>query len=134
MNSINLITAGIILNEQEDKILLIKRTDGMWGDAWSIPGGHIDFGESVQEALLRELKEELNLEVIKTKFLTYEEFIPPGKPNKQFISLNFLVHAKETITPNHEIQEAKWFSFDKMDSLNHKIPQEGMRVIKRLTL
>ena len=37
---IEVVAAGIILNEAKDKILLIKRSDSMWGDVWSIPGGH----------------------------------------------------------------------------------------------
>lgn len=116
------ITAGIVLNPQKEKILLIRRADSMWGDAWSIPGGHIDFGETVEEALKRELKEELDLETIKIKFVGYEEFTPETKPDKQFISLNFLVIANEQIKPNHEIKEAKWFSLNELNSIEHKVP------------
>jgi len=124
-----LIVAGIILNEAKNKILLIKRTDSMWGDAWSIPGGHVEYGESVKEALIRELREELNLEVLDFKFLAYEEFTVPTKPNKQFISLNFIVFAKENISSNKEIKEAKWFDLTKLSEINHKIPREGIEYI-----
>ena len=116
------ITAGIILNPQKEKILLVRRADSMWGDAWSIPGGHIDFGETVEEALKRELKEELNLKTLKVKFVGYEEFTPETKPDKQFISLNFLVIANEQIQPNHEIKEAKWFSLNELNNIKHKVP------------
>ena len=120
---IKAITAGIILNPQKEKILLIRRADSMWGDAWSIPGGHIDFGEKVEQALKRELKEELNLEILKIKFIGYEEFTPDTKPDKQLISLNFLVIAKENIKPNEEIKEAKWFPLNELDNINHKVPK-----------
>jgi len=88
-----LITAGIIFNKERTKILLIKRSDEMWDDAWSIPGGYVEHGETVEEALKRELKEELSLETIDTKFLAYEELIHPKKPHIQFVSLNFIVIA-----------------------------------------
>ena len=127
-----LIAAGIVLNEQKNKILLIKRADLMWGDVWSIPGGHIEYGETVDEALKRELKEELNLEISDTKFLCYEEFSVPTKRNKYFISLNFIVLAKERIVPNEEIKEAGWFDVSKLSEINHKVPKEGIEYIDGL--
>ena len=123
---ISIIAAGIIFNESRDKILLIKRTDSMWGDVWSIPGGHIEYGETAEEALIRELKEELALAVIDLKFLDYEEFTVAAK---QFISLNFIVRAKEKISLNNEIKEAKWFDFSELKKINHKIPSEALKLI-----
>lgn len=56
--------AVIILNE-ENQVLLQKRSDvGLWG----IPSGHIEIGETVSEAAIREIKEETNLDIrIKAK-------------------------------------------------------------------
>ncbi|MFZ7828655.1 NUDIX domain-containing protein, partial [Staphylococcus saprophyticus] len=51
--------AVIILNE-ENQVLLQKRSDvGLWG----IPSGHIEIGETVSEAAIREIKEETNLDI-----------------------------------------------------------------------
>jgi len=131
---ISLIAAGIVLNEGNNKVLLIKRSDSMWGDAWSIPGGHIEYGETVKESLIRELKEELNLNILDIKFLAYEEFTVPTKPNKQFLSINFIVIAKESIIPNKEIREAKWFDLSKLSKINHKIPKEGIDYINKFLM
>ena len=122
---ISIISAGLILDEAKKEVLLIKRTDSMWGDAWSIPGGHIEYGETVEEALLRELKEELDVKAVKTEFLGYEEFEVSTKPNIQFISFNFVVIAKKDFKPNHEIKEAKWFPISELDNIKHKIPEKG---------
>ena len=127
-----MIVAGVILNEAKNKILLIKRADSMWGNVWSIPGGHVEFGETAKEALIRELQEELSLGVLDLEFLAYEEFTVPTKPNKQFISLNFIVFATENISPNKEIKEAKWFNLTKLSEIDHKIPKEGIDYINRL--
>tara|TARA_B100001146_G_scaffold103080_1_gene91214 strand:+ start:5222 stop:5605 length:384 start_codon:yes stop_codon:yes gene_type:complete len=51
-------TAGIII-EFEEKILLLQRPQG----TWAIPKGHIKEGESAYEGMLRELKEETQLEI-----------------------------------------------------------------------
>lgn len=129
---VKLIVGGIILSEARNKILLIRRADSMWGDAWSIPGGHVEYGETVKEALIRELQEELNLKVLDMRFLAYEEFIVPTKPDKQFVSLNFIVFAKEGISPNKEIKEARWFDLRELSEIDHKIPKEGVEYLNKL--
>ena len=62
MKGIDELKAGIavvILNE-ENQVLLQKRADvGLWG----IPSGHIEIGETVSEAAIREVKEETNLDI-----------------------------------------------------------------------
>ncbi|MBD8069731.1 NUDIX domain-containing protein [Bacillus sp. PS06] len=63
MKKIDALKAGvaiIILNKEKDQVLLQKRSDvGLWG----IPSGHIEIGETVSEAAIREVKEETNLDI-----------------------------------------------------------------------
>ncbi|WP_454190895.1 NUDIX hydrolase [Paenibacillus sp. Marseille-Q7038] len=51
---------AIILNEK-DQVLILKRTYGNKG--WSLPGGGVDPGETIHEALIRECREELGLDI-----------------------------------------------------------------------
>mgnify|MGYP001595037963 FL=1 len=125
-----IIAARIIFNKNEDKILLIQRTDSMWGDYWSIPGGHVELGETIEEALERELKEELQLQILSKKFLGYEEF-DSEKKNKHFISFNFIVTANENINPNEEIKEAKWFNLEEINNIKHQLPYEAIEYINK---
>ncbi|MFH1657216.1 MAG: NUDIX domain-containing protein [bacterium] len=55
---------GII--QKQDKILLCKRKDRNY---YFLPGGHVDFGENAKEALIRELKEELNISLQGVSFV-----------------------------------------------------------------
>ncbi len=127
---LHIVAAGIVLDEGKREVLLIKRADSMWDDLWSMPGGHIEYGETVEEALKRELKEELNLEVTNMKFLNYEEFMHPKKPGVEFISLNFLVFAKKEIKYNDEIKDARWFSLSELPKLKHRLPKAGMDALR----
>jgi len=52
---------GIVLNG--DKVLLIKRGKQPGYGKWSIPGGMVELGESLQEAIQREIREECSIEV-----------------------------------------------------------------------
>jgi 8-oxo-dGTP diphosphatase len=60
MKSINVV-AAIIINE--DKVLATQRADGDFKGGWEFPGGKIELGECSEDALKREIKEELNLEI-----------------------------------------------------------------------
>lgn len=58
------VVVGVILNEQTGEILLGQRPKGKpWEDWWEFPGGKIEDGESQKQALVRELKEELGIDV-----------------------------------------------------------------------
>ncbi|MFC0469137.1 NUDIX domain-containing protein [Halalkalibacter kiskunsagensis] len=95
MKRINDLKAGvavIILNE-EKQILLQKRSDvGLWG----IPSGHIEIGETVSEAAIREVKEETNLDIrIKKLIGVYSDpnsqvFAYPNGKVVHFITTCFL--------------------------------------------
>lgn len=54
-------TYGIIIHN--DKILMVKKSRGPYKGKFDLPGGKIEFGESIEEALIREIIEETNLEV-----------------------------------------------------------------------
>src|SRR3989338_2196561 len=69
------VTACAIL-EKDNKLLLIKRNTEPFKGYWSLPGGHIDFGESAETAVIREVKEETGLE-FKPTFLGYRDELHP---------------------------------------------------------
>lgn len=87
--------AGITI--QGDEILLIEHTkkDKKY---WLVPGGGVDWGESTEEALIREYKEETNLDIEVKDFLFFSEAISPDK-NKHVINLYFLVIIKTDSEP-----------------------------------
>ena len=61
------VVAAII--RQGDKIFATQRGYGDWKDWWEFPGGKVEEGESPEAALLREIREELSIEITVDKFL-----------------------------------------------------------------
>jgi len=84
-------TVDIIIEIVSKGIVLIKRKNPPYG--WAIPGGFVDYGESLEEAAIREAKEETNLDVKLIKqFHTYSD--PQRDPRHHSISTAYIAKAK----------------------------------------
>jgi len=99
---------GIV--QKENKILVCKRKDK---DYYFFPGGHIEFGETAEQALIRELNEELEILVKKVSFIGMGENIFNQEGQKYHeINLVFEVLADEVEDKSRE-DEIDFFFFDK---------------------
>ena len=84
-------TVDIIIEIESNGIVLIKRKNPPYG--WAIPGGFVDYGESLENAAVREAKEETNLDVKLIKqFHTYSD--PIRDPRHHSISTVYVAKAK----------------------------------------
>lgn len=119
-------TVGCVI-EKDGKILLAKRNHEPFKDYWCIPGGHIEFGEDPENAVIREVKEEVGLD-IKPRFLGYvNEYY--GDLDWHAVALMFYSKAEGEIQQNkEEIKEIKWF--DKEEILKMDLAFEHKKVIK----
>jgi 8-oxo-dGTP diphosphatase len=81
----------ITRHDGEKGIILIRRKNPPHG--WAIPGGFVDYGESLEQAALREAKEETSLDIRLIKqFHTYSD--PSRDPRKHTISTVFIASAE----------------------------------------
>jgi len=109
-------TVDIIIEIQREDgkegIVLIKRKNPPHG--WAIPGGFVDYGESLEEAAAREAKEETSLDVqLKRQFHTYSD--PDRDPRQHTISTVFVAAAQGQPKAEDDAQEIGIFSRDEID-------------------
>jgi len=109
-------TVDIIIEIQREDgkegIVLIKRKNPPHG--WAIPGGFVDYGESLEEAAAREAKEETSLDVqIKRQFHTYSD--PDRDPRQHTISTVFAATAQGQPRARDDAQEVGVFTRDEID-------------------
>ncbi|MBN1444999.1 MAG: macro domain-containing protein [Candidatus Omnitrophica bacterium] len=105
-------TVDIII-EMDGGIVLVKRKNYPYG--WAIPGGFVDYGESLEDAAVREAKEETGLDVAGLEqFHTYSE---PGRdPRHHTISTVFTGRGGGELKADDDAEEAKIFSKDNLPS------------------
>jgi len=81
------LTVDIIIVEDE-KVVLIKRLNNPYKDCWAIPGGFVDYGERVEDAAVREAREETSLDVELTKLVgVYSD--PDRDPRGHTVSITY---------------------------------------------
>jgi len=107
---------GVVLNEK--KILLVKRKNEPYKDKWALPGGFVEYGEKVEEAVVREVFEETGLE---TKIIDligiYSD--PNRDPRGHIVSVVYLLKMnKGVIKGGDDATEAKFFNIDKLPDLS----------------
>ena len=108
---------ALILNDKNE-VLLMKRGKKSKNEAgfWNKPGGTVEFGETVENAVKRETKEELGIDVEPIKFINFTNHIIKSE-NQHWVSLNYLVKIVKGEPRNMEPEktdEIKWFSFDNL--------------------
>jgi 8-oxo-dGTP diphosphatase len=98
------VTAGAVVTDSRGRVLLLKHRFRP-GMGWGMPGGFIKEGEQPQEALRRELREEVGLEVEELKLFTVRAFKRPRQ-----VEIVFSCRAVgDTEQLSFEIQQAAWF-------------------------
>lgn len=106
------IGVGLILNQKNELLIALRPDDGMLGGLWEFPGGKNENSESIKETVMRELKEELGVDV-----MVYEKFKMIKHAYSHFkISLHAYWCSIEFGDPQPKSsQELKWVTLQEID-------------------
>jgi len=103
-------TVGALIVNKDGKILLAR--SHKWFDKYTLPGGHIEIGETMEAALKREVKEEVGLDVEVGEFLTMQEAIFSKEffKKRHFIFFDFLcrIDDQSVKLDQKELQDYIW--------------------------
>lgn len=104
-------TVDIIIEMVKGKIVLIQRKNPPFG--WALPGGFVDYGESLEEAAIREAKEETNLSItLVRQFHTYSD--PKRDPRFCTISTVYIAKGEGLLIGKDDATDARLFSYDQL--------------------
>ena len=111
MKQIEVVAAVI---SKENKVFATQRGYGEWRDWWEFPGGKMEAGEMPEEALRREIREELSAEICVDEFLCTVEYDYP----KFHLTMHcFLCSLLTEAMHLNEHEAARWLRKDELESV-----------------
>ncbi len=110
------VAVGVIVRD-EGRLLLIERGEGAAVGKWSVPGGKVEPGELLEDAVVRELAEETGLEAVCERFVGWVERIGDGY---HFVILDFeaSVVGSTDVEAASDAADARWVPLDEVTSLD----------------
>jgi len=115
-------TVDIIIRRGR-QVLLIERKNEPLG--WALPGGFVDYGESLEDAARREAREETGLELLNLRqFRAYSD--PERDPRRHNISLVFSAETTDEAVAGDDAAGVKWFD---LDALPKKLCFDHARIL-----
>ena len=119
------VVAGVI--RDGEKFFATQRGYGEFKDGWEFPGGKLEPGETLEEALVRELKEELAIDILVKDFICTVEYDYP----KFHLTMHCFYCEIQRGTPQLlEHENAKWLSLAELNSVNF-LPAD-VEVVKKI--
>ncbi len=106
-------TVGLVIRKGE-KILLVKRATKPYVGFWTIPGGHVEHGETIEEAAIREAREEVG-EIKLGKLITV--WIHDVDIMHRHRAHFFFAELLSDVKLNEEASEYRWLSIEEMKGL-----------------
>ena len=104
------------------KIVLIKRGNEPSKGKWTIPGGLVELGESVEEAVIREAKEETCLDVEEPQLIDVVGNVDLDEDDKvkyHYVIIDYLVHVKSgNIQEASDAAELRWVPLEEVEDYN----------------
>ncbi|MGH7738635.1 MAG: NUDIX domain-containing protein [bacterium] len=116
MNTIRIRVAGILVKDGQ---LLLVRHEKNNQSYWLLPGGGVEYGESLEQALTREFEEEVGLHIEVGSLVLAHDSIPEDR-NRQGLNLYFLVTTHDTqlqVTPDEVLRDAAFHSLEQFKEM-----------------
>ena len=121
-NKLHIVSVVAVIRNNEGKYLVLKRSDReiAYPGMYTFPGGKVEDNETVEETLIKEIKEEANLDLKPGKILLKDKsFIRPDDQTVKVFSYLCEVENSDDIKISDDFTDYKWISFEDLKNIPH---------------
>jgi 8-oxo-dGTP diphosphatase len=113
-----MVAVGAVITDERKRVLLVKHCPergGFWQGKWICPGGKLEVGETIEDGIRREVKEETGLDInLTTPLVPFERIVrSEGRTELHVIYIDYLAEkAGGEVRPASDVGEARWVPLD----------------------
>lgn len=131
-----MIAVGAVIEDDNDRVLLVKHRperEGFWQGKWICPGGKLELGESIEEGIKREVKEETHLEIkLTTLLIPFERIVKSDDETElHVIYIDYLAEKMSgELKPDSDVGEARWISREDIPGIWEELHEDTQRLFQ----
>ena len=131
-----MIGVGAVIGDEDGRILLVKHVPqrgGFWQGRWICPGGKLESGETIEEGIKREVREETQLEIdLVTPLHSFDRIVRSGdKVTFHVIYIDYLARVTGgNLKPGSDIGEAIWVEKEQIPQIWEELHEDTKRLLQ----
>jgi 8-oxo-dGTP diphosphatase len=130
-----MVAVGAVIRDG-NRVLLVKHRPergGFWRGKWICPGGKLELGETIEDGIRREVKEETNLEIeLTSPLVPFERIVASaGGTELHVIYINYVAEVTDgDLQPASDVGEARWVSLDALGDVWDEMHEDTQKLFQ----
>jgi ADP-ribose pyrophosphatase len=131
-----MVAVGTVIEDGEGRVLLVKHVDekgGFWRGKWICPGGKLELGETIEEGIVREVREETNLEIkLIAPLIPFDRVVKEGEETKlHVIYIDYLAEVVGgELKPASDVGQAIWVPKEEVPAIWAELHDDTRRLLE----
>ena len=131
-----MVAVGAVIEDGEGKILLVKHVEGrggFWQGKWICPGGKLKLGETIEEGIVREVREETNLEIkLTVPLIPFDRIVKEGEETRlHVIYIDYLAElVGGELKPASDVGQAIWVGKEELSEMWPELHDDTKRLLQ----
>ena len=131
-----MVAVGAVIEDGEGRVLLVKHVEergGFWQGKWICPGGKLEVGETIEEGIMREVREETNLEIrLTAPLIPFDRVVKEGEAVKlHVIYIDYLAELTGgELRPASDVGQAIWVRKEELPGMWSELHEDTRRLFQ----
>jgi 8-oxo-dGTP diphosphatase len=130
------VAVGAVITDEKKRVLLVKHRPergGFWQGKWICPGGKLEVGETIEDGIRREVKEETGLDIkLTTPLIPFERIVESdGRAELHVIYIDYLAEkAGGEVRPASDVGEARWIPLNGIPGVWDELHEDTRKLFR----